>query len=288
MVTIAKTVKVHDLASEQTSHTLKRDDGKSTTFYSVRAFGNNIISAGDDDGGIFVWDLRTPDEAIFSSNDCEQYISDIDGKYETRKLIACTSGEGTLTAYDMRAKKMIEPQSELFEAGFQCMQFVEDNKKVVVGAEDGAIYVFNQNEWAHTSGKFAISSDLQNRGKCSIDCIDKLPNSSIFLAGCSDGKIRAVTLWPHQMVSEKTFCKRAALESIHVDPIDGNSRFVVSGENYLNLVSYEEKSEAESDGDNEMRVDDETNAGDNASEKKPPTNNSRLKPETDDYLKIFN
>lgn len=294
MVTIAKTVKIHDLISNQTTHTLKRDDGKPTTFYSVTPFGNNIICAGDDDGGVFVWDTRTPEEPMFSSYDCEQYISDIDGKFEHRKLLVCTSGEGTLTAYDLRAKKMIEPQSELFEAGFQCVKLVDSNKKVVIGGEDGAIYVFNQNEWAHTSGKFAITSDTQNRGKCSIDSMDMLEDSSIFLFGCSDGRLRAVTLWPHRIMSETILCKRSSLESVHVNPKEDLSQIVVAGENHINIVSYEEKSDDESAEEDQDKTKSIVSANTSDDIKMSNTEDDeaslkrKTKIDTDDYLNVFN
>lgn len=293
LVTIAKTVKLYDLVSNQISHTLKRNDELRTTFYSVKPFGSNIISAGDDDGGILVWDTRTPSEPIFTSNDCEQYISDIDGKFETRRLMLCTSGEGTLTAYDLRAMKMIEPQSELFEAGFQCMKVVDSNKKVVIGGEDGALYVFNHNEWAHTSGKFSISSDLQNRGKCSIDCMDTIFDDSMFLVGCSDGKMRSLTLWPHRVIEETVFCKRSSLESIHVNPNEGQTEMVISGDNYINLVEYQEKSDDDAEDDNESESEQtDSSLDDDMTKKESPKNHEdttkKLKPNTEDYLNIFN
>lgn len=289
MITIAKTVKVHDLTSNQTTHTLRRDDDKTTTFYSVKPFGDNIISTGDDDGGIIVWDTRTPEKPIFTSNDCEQYISDIDGKFESRRLMVCTSGEGTLTAYDLRSNKMIEPQSELFEAGFQCVKLVDANKKVVVGGEDGAVYIFNHNEWAHTSGKFALSSDTYNRGKCSIDCLDLLNDNSTFLVGCSDGKMRALTLWPHQVISETVFCRQTSLESIHVNPNEGQSNFVICGENLINIVDYEDKSETSSDEDslsesNKMSTAESNDAGADTMQEE---SKQKLKTDTEDYLQVF-
>lgn len=292
-------MKIHDLVSNETTLTLKRDDGKSTTFYSVMPFGNNTISAGDDDGGLFVWDTRTPQEPIFSAYDCDQYISDIDGKFENRRLIVCTSGEGTLTAYDMRSKKMIEPQSELFEAGFQCVKLVDLNKKVVIGGEDGSVYVFNQNEWAHTSSKFSLGNDSQNRGKCSIDGIDVLPDNATFLVACSDGRIRALTLWPHQLMSETIVCKRKPLESIHVNPNLDRSEFVVCGENYINVLGYTEKDEDESDTGSENHGESgkttpsavSTDESDHDGAKQPLSGDSKsvkkLKANTDDYLNVF-
>lgn len=292
-------MKIHDLVSNETTLTLKRNDGKPTAFYSVMPFGNNIISAGDDDGGIFLWDARTPEEPVFSAYNCDQYISDIDGKYENRKLVVCTSGEGTLTAYDMRAKKMIEPQSELFEAGFQCVKLVDLNKKVVIGGEDGSIYVFNQNEWAHTSGKFDLGNDSRNRGKCSIDGLDMLSDESTFLVACSDGRMRTLTLWPHQVISETIVCKRAPLESIHVNPNHDKSEILVCGDEFLNVIEYKEKGEVESDAEDESRdegskitplaVSTHESNHDKAEEQHTtePKTTKKLKTNIDDYLNIF-
>lgn len=254
---------------------------------------NNIICAGDDDGSVFVWDTRTPDQPVFSSNDCEQYISDIDGKFEARRLIVCTSGEGTLTAYDLRANKMIEPQSELFEAGFQCVKMVELNKKVVIGGEDGAIYVFNHNEWAHTSGKFAISDDLRNRGKCSIDAIEMIPDGSIFLAACSDGRMRSLTLWPHEILSETLLCKRSPLESIHINPNEGKSELIVCGENYIDIVGFEERSSSNDEipgKDYKSTTEDSESEEDNDEKEGGDKNEQtakKLKTDNEDYLNIF-
>lgn len=265
MVTIAKTLKIHDLTSNQTVDTLKRNDELKSSFYAVKPIGTNLVAAGDDDGHVFVWDLRTPPgQVVLDAQNCDQYISDIDTKFETKKLMICTSGEGTLTAYDIRAMKMIEPQSELFEAGFQCVKLVDLNKKVVVGAEDGALYVFNQGEWANTSGKFAISSDKRNRGRCSIDCLDLLPTGQ-FLAGCSDGRVRSLTLWPQQILSETSFCKRSPIESIHVSPVGGKSEFVVSGGEYLNIVEFEEKTLQNEDVDDD-ESDEDSDESDDESE----------------------
>lgn len=275
-------MKVYDLNAKQTIQTLRRPEGLKSSLYSVHPFSNNIISAGDDDGAVYVWDTRTPDEPIFYSQDCDQYISDIDGKYENRRLMLVTSGEGTLTAYDLRAKKMIEPQSELFEAGFQCMKLVDATKKVAIGAEDGAIYVFNHNEWAHTSGKFSVDSDTHNRGKCSIDCMEYLEDSSTFLVGCSDGKLRATTLWPHQTVGEQKVCKRSPLESVHLNPNRSDlNQVVVCGENYINIVNIEEKEE-----------ESESGSGDSSDDQMETTPTEDTKPEADnddnqDYLNVF-
>jgi hypothetical protein len=299
MITIAKTVKLYSLDESKTIQTFKRDDQEKTTFYSVMPLGNHLIVAGDDGGKLFVWDKRAPNDVVFSSHDCEQYISDIDGRYEGRKIV-CTSGEGTLTAYDLRNNKMIEPQSELFEAGFQCVKMVDANKKVVIGGEDGALYVFNQNEWAHTSGKFAISDDNQNKGRCIIEGIDIIPDSSIFVTACSDGRMRSLTLWPHQVLSENSLCRRNSLDTIHVKPIGERSEIVVGGDKFINLVSFEEKQDedesnsseasssiensdsAKSEGEQERETEKRTNNDEQSADR-----NKKLKVNTDDYLNIF-
>lgn len=261
-MTIAKTVKIYDISSQNTVHTLRRDDDKNSTFYSVLPLANDLLCAADDDGHLFAWDTRTPAKPIFSTHDCEQYISDMDGRSEGRRLLVCTSGEGTLTAYDMRAHKMIEPQSELFDTGFQCVKLVDTIKKVVIGGEDGAVYIFNQNEWAHTSGKFAVNDDLQNRGKCSIDCMDVLPDESEFILGCSDGKLRTITIRPHRLLNEIVCCKKASIEAIHVNPRADRSEMVVCGDDHINIISFVDKSDEV--GEHDDGVNDEVSDRDSA------------------------
>lgn len=293
MLTIAKTVKIHDLESNETLMTLKRNDDLKSTFYSLTPFGNNVICAGDDDGSVFVWDHRAQQQPIFSSSNCEQYVSDIDGRYEAKKLIVCTSGEGTLTAYDLRNMKMVDPQSELFETGFQCVKWT--GNKIVIGGEDGAIYVFNQNEWAHTSGKFAISDDPQNRGKCSIDAIDVLPGGSVFLSASSDGKIRSFTLWPHKILGEKYLCKKRSLESIHVNKNEENPQIVVAGDEYLSIVNYTEKEgqndvELGSSSESELSTDSIDKGDSENGDQKGVDDDDKMECENEsnrDYLNVF-
>ena len=65
--------------------------------------------------GIQVWDLRQQ-KAVMESNEIEEFISDMDIESNKRILVA-TSGEGTLSAFDIRKHKM-RVQSELFDSEF--------------------------------------------------------------------------------------------------------------------------------------------------------------------------
>lgn len=243
MITIARTVKVYDLETNTSTYKLIRDDDLKTSFYSLKSLANNFIAAGDDDGHLMVWDTRTSNnKPLFKASDCDQYISDIDAQYEGRRLIVCTSGEGTLTAYDMRNRKMIEPQSELFEAGFQCLRLDNLHKKVIVGGEDCALYIFNQDEWAHTSDKFALARN------CNIECLDMNSESLIF-AGCSDGRVRVARLWPHIIIS--SYRARAPIDSVQAH--SELQQLIACGENYLNVINYEEVEEDSEEEEKEKK-----------------------------------
>lgn len=247
LVTSAKTVKIYDLATSTNKFMLKRNDDKNARFYSILLFDSSLVCAGDDEGEFFMWDTRTEgDRPVMQAKKCDQYISDMDAD-RNKKIVMCTSGDGTLTAFDVRMKKMIEPQSELFEAGFQCLKYMELNEKVVVGGEDGSLYVFKNGEWGYTREKVPVTTLARSRGKsCSVDCIDILSGTSI-IVGCSDGRLRALNLYPHKILKESIISHKISVEALHVNP---NLNIIATcDENMINLIDYVEDADEDNDGD---------------------------------------
>ena len=142
LVSAAKTLKILDL---NTGQVLRKIDNSGQKIYSMLIIDGYLLCIGDDSGLFKVWDYRIDRGIYMESNECEGYISDLDID-DSKRTVLATSGEGTLSAFNIRAKRM-EHQSELFDAGFQSVRYMEDKGKVVVGTEDGAINIFNVNEW---------------------------------------------------------------------------------------------------------------------------------------------
>ena len=68
------------------------------------------------------WDLRMQKEAMDLKHN-EDFISDLAVDNQSKILLA-TSGDGTLTAINLRGKKM-EMQSELFDSEFLSLAIVK-------------------------------------------------------------------------------------------------------------------------------------------------------------------
>lgn len=231
MITAAKTVKITDLETEKVIRTIANDKVK---IYSLLIADEYLLCVGDDKGYFKVWDYRTERPVHMELLQCEEYISDLDIDSDCRIVLA-TSGEGTLTAFNIRARRMEEPQSELFESGFQCVRFVAEKSKIAVGCEDGVINIFNHNEWGNISDRYPIKEN--STGLCSIDrmeCLDE--DHSAFVIGCSDGSLEAFSLFPHQKFQPLSAFENG-IESLDVNQI--TKKVVATTDNVVQLFNYD-------------------------------------------------
>lgn len=231
MFTAAKTVKITDLNTKQVVKKFENDKKK---IYSMLVADEYLVCIGDDEGSFKMWDYRTDRPIHMDLKQCDQYISDLDIDSNLR-LVAATSGEGTLTVFNIRAKRMEEPQSELFDSGFQCVRFFENKKKVVVGTEDGVLNIFNNNEWGNISDRFPIRQN--NIGLNSIDCMELLDDDNdVFIFGSSDGTLQAASLFPHKPL-DVLHRGSASVECLDVNQL---TKTIVSvSENNVKIHQYE-------------------------------------------------
>ncbi|KAH9400950.1 WD domain repeat-containing protein 55 [Tyrophagus putrescentiae] len=197
----AKTVKVTDLTTSKVVRKIEDTEkgSKKKKIYSLLIADEYLLCVGDDEGGFTVWDYRTERPAHLRLSVCEGYLSDLDID-SARKIVVASSGEGTLTAFNLRAKRMEEPQSELFDAGFQTVRYLEEKGKVVVGAEDGALNLFNIGGWGNISDRFPVKKSSGGAGRnaeaVSIDCMEVLESGegvdeNLLVVGASDGTLQA-------------------------------------------------------------------------------------------------
>lgn len=90
-------------------------------------------------------------------------------------------------------------QSEPFDAGFQSVRFLGHRNKVVVGAEDGALNIFNVNEYGNISDRFPLQSSRRKHGECSVDAIEVISNELLVATG-SDCRLRLVQMFPNRVL----------------------------------------------------------------------------------------
>lgn len=232
LFSVSKSLKLTDLSNQKL---IKKISNGQTPIYSIVIIDEYLVGIGDDRGTFKVWDYRTDDKPVHMVlHECENYISDLDVDSD-QQIIVSSSGEGTLTAYNIRSKKMEEPQSELFDSGFQCVRYAEDKNKVLVGSEDGVINIFNKNEWGNISDRYPIKKN--NMGSSSIECLEILnEDENCFVFGSSDGCLEIVSLFPHRHL--KTLARNDdSIQSVDVNQI--TSRIVGINENLIQLFSYE-------------------------------------------------
>ncbi|KAK3099283.1 hypothetical protein FSP39_002018 [Pinctada imbricata] len=161
----------------------------SAPIYSLLETGDNFVATGDDDGHLKVWDMRT-NSAIMEMKESEEFISDM-AIDDQRKILLATSGDGTLTAFNIRKKRM-ELQSELFDSEFLSLSLVKHKQKVICGSGEGVLNIFNWGEWGNISDRFPGHP-------MSVDCMIPITDS-IVCTGSSDGIVRAVNILPNRFL----------------------------------------------------------------------------------------
>ncbi|UJR29924.1 hypothetical protein I4U23_017471 [Adineta vaga] len=151
---------------------------------------NCVLATGDDDGYVKLWDYRQK-KPLAEFHDCDDYISELTCANDRRTLLT-TSGEGTLTVYNVRNKKL-QIQSELMDSDLTACQIVKDGTKVVCSTIEGVLYFFNWKEFGNMSDRFPCHSS-------GIECLRVL-DQSLIVTGCEDGKIRALSIYPHRILA---------------------------------------------------------------------------------------
>lgn len=138
-----------------------------------------------------VWDARrNTQQPIFEIKEMDEFVSCMVTDDHCR-LLLCTSGEGTLAAFNPRAKKMVG-QSEVYPSEMNCVALIKQDTKVLTGLGNGNMYIF---DWK----MFGYHSDGFNDHTAAINCMLAITDN-IVLTGCDDGKIRAVNLFPHRFI----------------------------------------------------------------------------------------
>ena len=269
MVTAAKTIKIFDLEYKKRVRKLTAGDCK---IYSLIVLDNYLLAAGDDNGCFRLYDYRVNENTPrMELRECNDYISDLDADV-AKRIVLASSGEGTLTAFNVRAKKMDKPQSELFDSGFNCVRVLDTRAKVLVGSDEGVISMFNWKQWGNISDRFPVNK------KSSVESIELLDASHI-LIGNGDGKTKLASVFPNEVVSTvfshtcPVECVRVNLDSQVAASCAGNEIKVASFADSQSDPESEESSTSESSDDEGPSK----RKGKNSKNKKSPKKNKKEK-----------
>ncbi|CAG8546112.1 5238_t:CDS:2, partial [Acaulospora morrowiae] len=155
----------------------------------ILRLNENALATGDDDGYIKIWDTRTGGE-LMEYSDHQDFISDFAFRAETKNLIA-TSGDGTLSVYDIRRPNFIA-MSDNQDDELLSVVIIKDNRKVVAGTQSGVLNLFSWGEWEDCNDRFIGHPS-------SIDTIVKI-NEDMICTGSSDGIVRVIGILPNKFL----------------------------------------------------------------------------------------
>ncbi|XP_072170807.1 WD repeat-containing protein 55-like isoform X2 [Diadema setosum] len=182
-----KSVSKLDIASGKVGQCIEK--GHEHPIYCLALVDENLIATGDDDGHLKVWDMRTP-RAVMEMRENEEFISSLTVGRD-KKILLATSGDGTLSSFNVRRRRF-DLQSEHVNSELLSSALVKKGQKVICGASDGALNIFNWGEFGNISDRFPGHHS-------SIDCCVPVTDN-ILCTGCIDGTIRAVHVLPNRFL----------------------------------------------------------------------------------------
>uniref|UniRef100_A0A0B6ZZW1 Uncharacterized protein n=1 Tax=Arion vulgaris TaxID=1028688 RepID=A0A0B6ZZW1_9EUPU len=159
--------------------------------YSLAITGETFIATGDDDGLLKVWDMRSK-TASMELKECDDFISDMIVE-DNKKTIIASSGEGTLTSFNIRQKRM-ESQSELFDSELLCLAKMKSGRKLICGTGEGVLNIFNWGQWGNISDRFPC-------GNSEIDSMIAVTDD-VLCIGTNDGSIKAVHILANRILGQ--------------------------------------------------------------------------------------
>lgn len=110
----------------------------------------------------------------------DDFISGLD--YDpTSKVMVASSGQGTVSVYDIRKPKMLA-MSDNQDDELLSICIVKDTRKVVVGSQEGVLNIYSWGDWGDCTDRFIGHPN-------SIDTICKIDEDTV-ATGSSDGIIR--------------------------------------------------------------------------------------------------
>lgn len=175
--------------------------------------GHGLLVAGDEAGGVRVWDPRILGSGSSSSSNSntpvaawkvhQDYVSGLED--DGHHTLLAASADGTLSVYDLRMarKSSVEAtqtqqnrglirQSDHQEDELLSIKLMKNGRKVVCGTGDGVLSVFSFGTWGDVSDRFPGHPR-------SVDALVKVDEDTL-LTGSSDGLIRVVSVHPDRFL----------------------------------------------------------------------------------------
>eukprot|EP00823_Brevimastigomonas_motovehiculus_P008883 TRINITY_DN835_c0_g1_i1.p1 TRINITY_DN835_c0_g1~~TRINITY_DN835_c0_g1_i1.p1 ORF type:complete len:463 (+),score=193.47 TRINITY_DN835_c0_g1_i1:67-1455(+) len=162
----------------------------------IKVYSENVLVSGDDEGDVKFWDIRTPatTKSLFDAplEESDDYISCL-YPVPAKDHLIYTCGDGCVGLVDVRKSKMLV-MSETVDDALLSIELMKGGTKIVCGSENGVLNMFD-----YDVKKFGMPSDTYPGHPESIESMVAL-NPSVLCTGSSDGLVRVVQLYPHNLL----------------------------------------------------------------------------------------
>ncbi|KAK0460729.1 WD40-repeat-containing domain protein [Desarmillaria tabescens] len=232
---VGKGKALHTIDTATGKHVQTRAKAHEAPINRVRHLTSWLLSTGDDDGVIKLWDPRQK-ESIRKYTHHFDYITDFLWLDDKKQLMA-TSGDGTLSVMDVRSKNT-KPiaQSEDQEDELLSIVAIKGSTKFAVGTQIGVLSIFNR------SSGWGDCVDRIPGHPHSVDTLCALPESftgvdatSTILTGSSDGFVRAVQIFPTKLLGVVADHGEWPVERVAIG--DGQDFLDLEGEEKITTVA---------------------------------------------------
>lgn len=244
LVTVSsdKSINILDCNTQQTvinvSGTSKSNPHKHG-ISSVNICSDVLVSTGDDDGRIVIWDMRSQKPA-FKYHEHGDYVSQMLFFSEVNQVIS-SSGDTCLGVFDLRANSIVD-YSEPRKDELTCIAFVPETQDIIAGTANGMLPVWRYNGWRRPY-------DVYDQHPKDCECIQTY-NDNVVLTGAYDGLIRVLQIHP----VKRNLCQLGGNDGLTHKSREGISKLRISHDR--TLVAYCGASERVSFVDIEFLSDD--------------------------------
>jgi WD40 repeat protein len=168
-----------------------------TPLSAVASFELNVVVAGDDEGGLHMFDTRLPtSEPVASVLEQGDYISSIQKLNDSSLVVA--SGDGALSVYDMRrpphGRLKLVAATPTFDDDLLSLALLGSGERAVGGTLSGALNVYNMSfaDADENEPDMARFIDRFFGHPESVSAILAVEEHGVVLTGSSDGLVRVI------------------------------------------------------------------------------------------------
>lgn len=208
-------MKVHDVETGQRVAFFRR--ARDTTPYScLLSVADHRWVSGDDGGSVKVWDDRQKGGIcctmkLDATEDGElMAVNDIAVGSDAQSTLLAAVDNGCLVSFNIRRRRR-EMTSEPMGYSARAVITIKDNKKVLVGTDEGVVLTYNWNEFGSICDRFPVrtsrtrlsSSSLTKTVENGLPSVEKFAkiNEDIVIIGTDDGALSAFNILPNRMIS---------------------------------------------------------------------------------------